>query len=390
MVTATGLQRLLDDGVRPYRGVRLGLLTHPAAVLPDLGHGLDALLDAGADIRAVFGSEHGLRGTAQAGDSEHDAADPVTGLPLFDTYGQDPAGITAQLLKAGVDVLLVDLQHAGSRFYTYESTLYDVVSAAGPAGVEVVVLDRPNPVGGSAVQGPVLDPGFSSFVGRAAVPVRHGMTMGELGGLFAELLGAPRPSVVAMEGWRRDLGFAATGLPWVPPSPNIPTAATALAYPGTCLFEGTELSVGRGTTTPFEVCGAPWLDPATVRELRSAGLPGVAFRQAHFTPTFDRFAGEPVGGVQLHVGDPEAFDPLLTALTVLHTVLRLHPGRPVFRPATFDLLAGSDTVRLALEAGTPPAEIVDGWSRGLSGFRELRRGHLLYPPAPGGTGRTVS
>jgi uncharacterized protein YbbC (DUF1343 family) len=383
MVTTTGLATLVADGGKPFQGSRLGLLTHPAAVLPDLGHGLDALLDAGADIRAVFGSEHGLRGTAQAGESEHDAVDPVTGLPLFDTYDKDAAGIADQLRTAGIDVLLVDLQHVGARFYTYESTLYDVISAAAPAGVEVAVLDRPNPVGGSAVQGPVLDPAFSSFVGRAAIPLRHGMTMGELGGLFADLLGAPRPAVVPMAGWRREFDFAATGLPWVPPSPNIPTAATTLTYLGTCLVEGTNLSTGRGTTTPFEVCGAPWLDASVVRELRAAGLPGVAFRQTYFTPTFDRFTGEPVSGVQLHVTDPATFDPLLTALTVLHTVRRLHPEEFAFLPRTFDILAGTDRLRLALEAGTPPAELIRPWHRELAEFHDLRRGHLLYPGATG-------
>ena len=378
--TTTGLARLVADGGRPYRGARLGLLTHPAAVLPDLSHGLDALLDAGGRVRAVFGSEHGLRGTAQAGESEHDAVDPATGLPLFDTYGQDAAGITDQLRTAGIDVLLVDLQHVGARFYTYESTLYDVISAAAPAGVEVVVLDRPNPVGGETVQGPVLDPRFSSFVGRAAIPLRHGMTMGELGGLFAELLGAPRPAVVPMDGWARESDFAATGLPWVPPSPNIPTAATARAYPGTCLLEGTNLSTGRGTTTPFEICGAPWLALAAIQRLRASGLPGVAFRQAYFTPTFDRFAGEPVSGVQLHVTDPSRFDPLLTALTLLHTVRRLHPEEFAFRAPTFDVLAGTDRLRLALEADTPPAEITGLWTAELADFHDLRRAHLLYPP----------
>ncbi|WP_377267128.1 exo-beta-N-acetylmuramidase NamZ domain-containing protein [Peterkaempfera sp. SMS 1(5)a] len=379
MTVETGLEQLIADGGRQLGGARVGLLTHPAAVLPDLSHGLDALLDAGAGITAVFGSEHGFRGTAQDGASEQVTVDPPSGLPVFDTYGTDAAGLAELLRKSAVEVLLVDLQHVGARFYTYESTLHDAIAAAAVAGVDVVVLDRPNPVGGVQVQGPVLDPAFSSFVGRAPIPLRHGMTMGELGSLFAELLDVPAPGVVPMRGWRPEDLFTATGLPWVPPSPNMPTPAAAICYPGTCLFEGTGLSVGRGTTTPFELCGAPWLDARLARELRAAGLPGVAFREAWFTPTFNRWAGERLCGVQLHLTDPTAFDPLLSALTVLYTAHRLWPGRLDFQPRTFDLLAGTDELRRGLEAGAEPGELIRSWSPGLAEFEELRRRHLRYP-----------
>ncbi|MFF4648556.1 exo-beta-N-acetylmuramidase NamZ domain-containing protein [Streptomyces sp. NPDC001380] len=375
----TGLEVLAEDGFRLLEGRRVGLLTHPAAVLPDLRHGLDALLGAGVEVAAVFGTEHGFRGTAQASASEDDRTDPATGLRVYDTYERGVPELAAMLAESGAEVLVVDLQHTGARFYTYESALHDALAAAAPAGVAVVVPDRPNPVGGLAVAGPVLDPAHASFVGRAAVPVRHGMTMGELAGLFCALLDVPPAEVVPMRGWRRADLFPATGLPWVPPSPNMPTPATALAYPGTCLLEGTELSLGRGTTTPFELCGAPWIDGRLARRMNGRGLPGVRFREAYFTPASDTLAGERLCGVQLHVTDPAVFEPVRTGLELLTAVRDLWPDRLVLRPRMLDLLSGSSRLRLALEAGASAEETAASWQPELEAFAAVRARHLLYP-----------
>jgi uncharacterized protein YbbC (DUF1343 family) len=225
----------------------------------------------------------------------------------------------------------------------------------------------------------MLDPAFASFVGRARIPIRHGMTMGELARMFADMLGAPKPRVIPMSGWNRGRHFTDVGLPWVPPSPNIPTPATADCYPGACLLEGTNLSVGRGTTTPFELCGAPWIDHRLAAQLRALGLPGVAFREAGFSPTFDRHAGERVNGIQLHVTDVRSFDPLRTAVAVLGVVIRTWPEAFEFQPGAFDRLAGSDRLREALIAGTQANDIVAGWESDLADFCELRRAYLLYP-----------
>ncbi len=363
-------------GAEPV-GKRVGVLTHPAAVLPDLTLDLDALIDAGQPVVAGFGAEHGLRGTAQAGFSESAAIDEATGLPIHDTYGMSAEQLAAAFGVADIDVLLVDLQHVGVRFFTYESTLFDAIAAAEQAGVRVVVLDRPNPVGGVAIGGPMLRPGYASFVGRAELPIRHGLTMGELAGLFADRLGARRPDVIPMTGWSRADLFGDTGLPWVPPSPNLPTAEAAYAYPGTCLFEGTNISVGRGTTTPFLTIGSPWMDGRFAATLRAAELPGVGFRDTDFIPAFNDYTGEHLRGVTLHVTDPRAFDPIGAGIAMLTTALRLYPGQVTFGP-TFDKLAGSDELRNALATGAAAADITGSWQSDLSRFGAARDAYLLY------------
>jgi uncharacterized protein YbbC (DUF1343 family) len=371
-----GIESLLADAPSGKAiGKRLGLLTHPAAVLPDLSLGLDVLLAAGQPVVAVFGPEHGLRGTAQAGSSEAATVDAATGLPVYDTYRNS---FDAALSDSGIDVLLVDLQHVGARFYTYESSLFDAIAAAKTVGVRVVILDRPNPIGGHVVDGPVLAPAFSSFVGRAPIPLRHGMTMGELGRLFADLQGAPAPDVVPMTGWRRSDLFRDTGLPWVAPSLNLPSDTSAYLYPGTCLFEGTNVSLGRGTTTPFEVIGAPWLDGRLAAHLRTLDLPGVAFRATSFSPAFDDYTGEHLSGVAVHVRDPATVDPLRVALAMLTSIARIYPHEMTYR-SSFDKLAGTDALRTAIVAGVPAAEIAAGWSSDLQAFRPQREACLLYP-----------
>jgi uncharacterized protein YbbC (DUF1343 family) len=374
----TGLERLAHDGFVQLKGHAVAVLTHPAAILPDAAHCVDVLLRGGVDIRALLGPEHGLRGSAQAGFSEAEAVDAATGLPVVDTYHAAVPDVAARLAELQVDTVVVDLQHCGARFYTYESSMHDTISAAAPAGVRVVVLDRPNPIGGVAVDGPVLEPAYASFVGRAPISVRHGMTMGELARFFAEYVGAPAPDVVPMRGWRRAMLFPETGLPWVAPSPNLPTTATALCYPGTCLFEGTNVSEGRGTTTPFELLGAPWIDGTLARELRAARLPGVAVREAYFAPVAGLHIEVGCGGVQLHITDPLAFDPLRVAMHML-TILKRHwPERLGFREQSFDLLSGTSRIREAVLAGVDADEIAGSWRDEAARFRRDREPYLIY------------
>jgi uncharacterized protein YbbC (DUF1343 family) len=308
--------------------------------------------------------------------------DQTTGVPVIDAYDRPMDEVLA---AAGAQVVIADLQNAGVRFYTYESSLHDLIGAAGRTGTEVVVCDRPNPVTGGTVAGPVLDPAYASFVGRAPIPLRHGMTTGELALLFAARQDATGlVQAVPMSGWRRTAWFDETGLPWVPPSPNLPTVATALCYPGTCLMEGTNLSVGRGTTTPFELIGAPWVTHELARRLRALDLPGVAFREAYSVPQFDRYAGQPVCGVQLHVTDRRRFEPIRVALEILAVTGALWPGRLTFSASHFDRLAGSGLLREALQAGVPAADIVAGWEAGLRDFAPVRAAHLRYDGAGAG------
>lgn len=376
MTVAPGIEVFLREHVARFRGTRLALLAGAASVLPDLSHTLDALLAAGLRVTAVLGPEHGFRGSAQAGFTERAGIDPATGVPVIDAYDRP---MSEALEAAGAEAVIADLQHAGVRFYTYESSLYDLIGAVRAAGTRVIVCDRPNPVTGNAVSGPVLDPAYASFVGRAPVPLRHGMTIGELALLFASIHGAESlVEVIPMTGWQRDMWFDETGLPWVPPSPNMPTVATATCYPGTCLTEGTSLSAGRGTTNPFELIGAPWVRPELARRLHALGLPGVAFREAHVVPQFDRYAGESVCGVQLHVTDRRRFDPLRAALEILAAAGAIWPGHLTFSASHFDRLAGSGRLRAALQEGIEPADIIAGWAAGLEQFAPTRAARLLY------------
>ncbi|MEV4566763.1 DUF1343 domain-containing protein [Nonomuraea sp. NPDC049419] len=351
----TGAERLAADPALAG-GTRLGLITNPTGVLPDLTPTPDALLAAGLNLTALFGPEHGMRGTAQAAGSEADGVDERTGLPVYDTHKLSGDALDAVVAASGVDTLVFDIADVGARFYTYVWTMYDLMAAAARLGLRFVVLDRPNPLGGTVEEGPLLDPAYASFVGRFPLPLRHGRTAGELAGLYGFDLDL---TVVTMEGWRREMTHAGTGLPWVMPSVNMPTPETALVYPGTGLFEGTNFSEGRGTTRPFELVGAPYLDERFVPALGELGLPGVRFREAWFTPTFHKHAGVPVRGVQLHVHDPAAFRPVLTGLSMLHVARTLHPDELRWEgPELFlDHLWGSGTLKKCLEAGGDPREL---------------------------------
>ncbi|MFD3516577.1 exo-beta-N-acetylmuramidase NamZ domain-containing protein [Streptomyces sp. NPDC058657] len=377
----TGFDRLAADGYRMLRGRTVGIVTNPTGITAEARHVVDVMhADDRVDLTAVFGPEHGFRGTAQAGGSEGRYDDPATGLPVYDTYLKSGQPLADIFTASGVDTVLFDIQDAGARFYTYIWTLYDCMVAARLAGKRFVVLDRPNPVTGRAALGPVLDRAFATFVGREPIAQAHGMTVAELALLFnSEFLGRPVPlEVVRMSGWRRDDFFDATGLPWVPPSPNMPTADTALVYSGTCLFEGTNLSEGRGTTRPFELLGAEGIDRRWAEAANAEGLDGVRFREAYFTPTFSKFQGKTVGGVQLHVHARESYDPVRTGIALLVTAKRAWSGF-AWRPDHWiDRLTGNTRVRTMIDAGAGTDEVVAAWQADLAAFRRIRREHLLY------------
>jgi uncharacterized protein YbbC (DUF1343 family) len=379
----TGLEVLLAEGLPEIAGRRCGLITNPTGVDRHLRSGADLLRASDRlDLVALFGPEHGVRGDAQAGAPVAGGLDARTGLPVHSLYGNTRRP-TPEMLD-GLEALLFDLQDIGVRYATYASTLVHAQTAAAAAGIPVVVLDRPNPLSGLAVEGDLLDPAFASFVGTHPIPVRHGLTLGELAGLVAAERGWPAPLVVPMRGWRRARWFDETGLPWVQPSPNLPTLGSVTLYPGTCLVEGTNLSEGRGTTRPFEYVGAPWLDPFRLaEELGGRGLPGVAFRPASFTPMFSKHAGETCGGVQVHVTDRDALRPVELGLHLLHAVRRLDGGAFAWLegkggPPFVDLLLGGDGPRRALEAGAEVAEITVDWPDRVAAFAERRRPFLRY------------
>ena len=359
------------------RGRRIGVVTNPTGVLRSLDHDVDAMRESGAvDVVAVFGPEHGFRGTSQAGGSEGDYRDPRTGIPVYDAYGADADKLAGMFAKAGVEQVVFDIADVGARFYTYSWTMYTAMQAAQRTGAGFVVLDRPNPLG-DRVAGPRLDPRFSSGVGVLPIVLQHGMTVGELARMFdREYLPAPLDDlhVVEVRGWRSR--SAAPGLPWIPPSPNMPTPDTAAVYPGTGLFEGTTLSEGRGTTRPFETIGAPGIDWRWAEELNAADL-GVRFRETYFVPTFSKHAYTTCGGVQIHRSGE--VDPVRVGVHMLVTARRLYPRVFGWREdMMIDKLAGSDRLRTMVDAGASADEIIDSWHDDVVGFRRQREPYLLY------------
>jgi uncharacterized protein YbbC (DUF1343 family) len=369
-------------------GRRIGLVTHPAAVTRSLEHAALALARSRKlRLVALFGPEHGLQADAQDLVEVADARDEATGLPVRSLYG--PRRVPSREQLADLDALVVDLQDVGSRYYTYIYTMLHCLEACARDARTLVVLDRPNPLGGLALEGNVLDPQYRSFVGLHALPVRHAMTIGELALLFrAERGYALDLRVVPMRGWRRAMQFEDTGLPWVMPSPNMPTPDTARVYPGGCLIEGTNLSEGRGTTRPFELVGAPWLDPRRLaRDLERERLPGLAVRPTYFTPTFQKHAGQRCGGVQLHVTDPRRFPAYLAYLLLIQHARRQAPERFGWRQPPYeyeehklpiDVLCGTDRLRRDIEAGRSPRLAARAWPAGLARFARRRAPCLLY------------
>jgi uncharacterized protein YbbC (DUF1343 family) len=400
-----GVEVLLEKRLDLVRGKRIGLITNPSGLDSKLNSIIERFR-AVPDLKlvALYGPEHGVRGNAQAGEFVAFHFDEDLGLPVFSLYGQTnkpPADMmtnidhymrsfdtqhTGKQVEAGmfqsVDVMVCDLQDVGTRVYTYIATMAYAMQAAADAGLPFIVLDRPNPINGLAMEGPILEyPEFSSFIGLYPIPLRHGMTLGELAQLFNAkfLKNKAQLTVVPMENWTRDEWFDETSLPWVLPSPNLPTLDSATVYPGQVIFEGTNLSEGRGTTRPFETFGAPWIDGFMLaKNLNELGLTGVKFREAWFTPTFSKFSGQFCGGCQLHVTDRKAFQPVLTTLKVLAVVKQLYGDKLEFHGKYFDKVMGTSSVREALERGEPVDKIVAGFKPGLDGFAKLREPYLLY------------
>lgn len=383
MSVQTGLQVFLEHSEK-LSGARVGLVTHPAAVLPDYTHSLDALLAAGVEISALFGPEHGYLGYEPDAEEVASTFDLRTGLPAYSLYGEQLSP-TGEML-AGLDMILFDMQDVGSRFYTFISTLYHLLKAAGQYGKPVMVLDRPNPLGGYAAESPLIDDGYESFIGITSMPIQHGMTVGELAGymnarmsLHADLL------VIRMQDWKREMWFEDTGLPWVPTSPGIPHLSSAYLYPCTCLLEGTNISEGRGTTLPFEVIGAPWLDAYSLADaLNELDLGGLRFRPTFFTPYFSKHAGLVCQGVQMHLSDPRHFLAVPAGLVILQKIMEMCPQFSFLETSWegnhphFDLLLGNGKVRQQLLDGEPIEKITASWTDNLAVFDRQRAPFLLY------------
>lgn len=390
----TGLEQLsMPDYVSRLAGRRVGFCCNPTTLDTQFRHGVDLLHShLPCQLVALFGPEHGIRGEAQDMIGvEEQALDLQTGIPIYSLYGHDEISLRPRPdMLQDVDLLIFDIQDVGSRYYTYIYTMSYLMEAAGEAGIPIWVLDRPNPLGGTAIEGPLLQPGFTSFVGRYPIPNRHGMTAGELALMFRDAFEVSCAlEVVPCTGWKRDLWFDQTSLPWVMPSPNMPTLDTATVYPGGCLFEGTNLSEGRGTTRPFELWGAPYLDPFELADtLHAYHLPGVHFRPLRFQPTFHKWSKESCGGVQIHVTDRQTFLPFLTGVAILHACSQLAPQEFQWRSEAYefvsdrlaiDLLFGNTAIREAIEQKIPLRDIAALWHEDENQFAQQRKPFLLYP-----------
>jgi uncharacterized protein YbbC (DUF1343 family) len=396
-----GISTLLDGGSAELRGLQTGAILNPTSVDADLRHDVDLLHGParaqGVRLAALFGPEHGVRGDAQYLEEVASAVDARTGLPEHSLYGKDFASLSPRDEDLrGLDALVFDIQDVGARYYTYLATMGLCMQAAAKNKLRFVVLDRPNPIGGLAVEGGIVHPGFESFVGLWPVSARHGLTAGEM----ARMLNAPASeggfsigcelAVVPMSGWTRASLFSSTGLPWVLPSPNMPTLDTALLYPGMCLLEGTNLSEGRGTTRPFEIFGAPWLDGAALSAaLAAEKLPGARFRPCAFTPTWDKHKGARCQGVQIHIDDAQALDGVRIGVACLVLARAQDPARFRWRTEKYefvdtipaiDLLAGSGSFRAGVEAGRSVEQLCAAWEAERSAFARRRERFLLYEP----------
>jgi uncharacterized protein YbbC (DUF1343 family) len=371
------------------RGKRVGIVCNHASVDRGFEHVVDRLAAAeDVTLGAIFGPQHGFRSDVQDNmiETPH-RDDPGRRVPVYSLYSETREP-TAEMLR-DLDALVIDLQDIGARIYTYIYTMANCLRACARHGLPVIVCDRPNPINGVDVEGAALVPGNESFVGQFPIPMRHGMTIGELARLFNGHFGLGAPlEIVKMEGWRRDMFADDTGVPWVMPSPNIPTLDTAVVYPGTVLFEGTLLSEGRGTTRPFELVGAPGIEAERfAQQLNALGLPGVFFRPAVFEPTFQKHARHACGGCQIHVTDRRAFKPVLTGAALIGAFHRAAPDRPLWRQPPYeyeqeklpiDILAGSPSLREQVEAGASAGDMADSWRADERAFKELRAEYLLY------------
>ncbi|GIP38765.1 hypothetical protein J31TS4_20450 [Paenibacillus sp. J31TS4] len=382
----TGADRLRQQEPAELAGKRIGLLTNPTGRTADLLSVVDVCASLPtARLTALYACEHGINGERQAGVTFEDETDERLGIPVYSLYGKTRKP-TGDMLE-GIDALIFDIQDLGVRFYTYLSTLVYAMEACAEHGKELIVLDRPNPLGGVVCEGGFLQDGYQSMVGAWPIPFRTGLTIGEFARYLNDQLTKPvQLTVLAMEGWTRGMEYTDTGLPWIFPSPNMPTMDTVRVYSGNCLFEGTNLSEGRGTTKPFELIGAPWLDGQALSDrLNALGLPGVGFCPMYFTPTFSKHQGAICGGVHLFVTDRQTYRPAETALHMLKAIQQLHPDDfawlPPFkegRPCFIDLLTGSDLVRTQLHTEGGLERIIELWRRDAEEWSRTRQPYLLY------------
>jgi uncharacterized protein YbbC (DUF1343 family) len=400
-----GLEVFLAKHLDLVIGKKVGLLTNPAGVDSDLRNEIEILArHPGVQLVALYGPEHGHGGQAQAGQSVSYYIDSQYHIPVFSLYGQTDKTLPGTLkdidatmrsfdttitgkvperaMVQDIDVMIFDLQDVGTRVYTYISSMALAMRICAEVDVEFIVLDRPNPITGSIMEGPLLEyPQFSSFIGLYPIPLRHGMTAGELARLFNERFLEKKVAltVIPLEGWRREMWYDQTALPWVFPSPNMPTLDTATVYPGQVLLEGTNLSEGRGTTKPFELFGAPWIDGYELaKKLNDLDLPGVRFREAWFAPTFSKFQGERCRGAQAHVIDRTVFRPFEATLNIIKIVRDMYPDKFQFHGEYFDLMMGTDKIRKALLRGESVPSIIHGLEKSLQEFDALRRPYLVY------------
>ena len=386
----SGLDLIGKDWPRKLKDSRVGLLSHPASVNKTLKHAVTLLMKSKkSELKTLFGPQHGIRGETQDNMVEWEGfQDKQTGLTVFSLYGNSRKP-TPEMLK-DIDALIIDLQDIGSRYYTFIWTMELCMQACMEMKKSVVVLDRPNPIGGHMTEGPLLNEQYSSFVGQRPLPVRHGMTIGEIGNyLHNEFYPSLDFHVIAMQGWERKMWFDGTGLPWVMPSPNMPTLDTAIVYPGMCLLEGTNISEGRGTTRPFEIFGAPFIEPdMLVNRLNEYTLSGVIFRPLYFQPTFQKHMGELCGGAQMHVTDREKFRPFKTGVAILKTIHDLYPEHFLWKQPPYeyetkkmpiDILAGTDRLRKDIESGKSLDRMEAWWQEECMQFnKNMRKKYLLY------------
>jgi uncharacterized protein YbbC (DUF1343 family) len=373
----TGIEVLKLQQFASLKGRRVGLMTNTAAVDSDLCLTLDVLRE-NVNLVALYSPEHGLAGVAADGEQVSSSIDPRTGLPIHSLYG-DTLRPTSDILR-DIDVLVCDIQDIGARYYTYIWTISYILEAAGENGIEVMILDRPNPLGGEVVRGAPLQPALASFVGRYNIPNQHGMTLGELVQMFNALWN-PTPAqltVIKCEVWWRSMTWNMTGLPFITPSPAMPHYSTAQHYPGSCLIEGTTLSEGRGTALPFEIIGAPYIDPFALADKLNAEAIGVRFRPHTFKPYAGKHEGEVCYGVQAHITDSYTYDPIKTWLHVISTIRHLYPDHFAWKESHFDRLIGSDTPRHQIDAGIPVDEIMQSWRDFINDFKALRQPYLRY------------
>ncbi|HHT84238.1 MAG: exo-beta-N-acetylmuramidase NamZ domain-containing protein [Bacillota bacterium] len=381
MRVSTGLEVMIAN--KSYMNKRIGLITNHTGVGPELDQNIDLMLKQGYKITALFSPEHGLFGDYPDGEYVESSMYPGTGIPIYSLFGETQQ--PTQDMLQDVDVLIFDIQDIGARYYTYMSTMLLSLEAASANDIEFVVLDRANPIGGIAVEGNVTRPSWISPVAYAHIAIRHGMTPGEIAMFVASEKGLARPSVVPLKNWSRDMYFPDTGLPWVPTSPSAPSIEMALLYPGTCLLEGTNVSEGRGTSVPFQVLGAPWIDgPELSQTLNEMGLPGIRTRPVYFRPSFSKWTNQVCRGIQIHILEPEKVQPVELGVRLVFALRDLYPDDFELTPPGpdrkhfLDLLCGGDQLSAALADDDSPESLLSIWSQEAEEFKKKRQDYLIY------------